>query len=307
MRRTRPGTGLLILGVVMVGVLLILAFAGPALAPYALDYSEKLLKVPTDDGFEYVYAPQPPDTRHPMGTDRWGYDILTLVLHGARYTIGAGLLIALARIVIGGGLGLYLGVRREGGELRPSSTILAGVPGFVLIFFVMAGINYDSPLSPPTLALVQGFFMTVLGLPAVAAAVANKSRTIKRSPHITAAVATGAGGRRIASRHVLPLMREDLLQMLAHEMVLVLTLLGQLAIFDLFFGGTERTWDPPAFWAVTHEWAGMVGQERIAILANQWLLLGPLFAFAFAILAFQFVATGLERRGRAGYARSPFV
>jgi peptide/nickel transport system permease protein len=242
-----------------------------------------------------------------MGTDRWGYDILTLVLYGARYTIGAGLLIALTRLLVGGGIGLYLGVNRDAGELRPSSTLLAGVPGFVMIFFVMAGINYDSPLSPPALALIQGFVMTLLGLPAVVAAIANKTATIRRSPHITAAVATGADGRRIARRHVLPLMREDLLQMLAHEMVLVLTLLGQLAIFDLFFGGTERTLDPPAFWTVTHEWAGMVGQERIAILANHWLLLGPLFAFAFAILAFQFVATGLERRGRSGYARAPFV
>ena len=56
-----------------------------------------------------------------------------------------------------------------------------------------------------------------------------------------AAVALGAGRRRIATRHVLPLLREDLLLLFSGEVVLVLVLIGQLAVFDLFFGGTVQT------------------------------------------------------------------
>lgn len=301
------GTYALGVGLLMVGVLLVLAVAGPLLAPYPRDYSEKILTVESPEGTKILYAPQPPSLRHPLGTDRWGYDLLSLIFIGARYTVGAALLIALARLLLGGGLGLYLGSRREGGEIRASSTFLAGVPMFVVVYFVMMGINFDSPLSPPALALIQGGLMTILGVAPLAGAVGNKARALRGSPHVTAAISTGAGPRRVAGRHILPLLREDLLQMLAHEVVLVLTLLGQLAIFDLFFGGTERTWDPPMYWTVTHEWAGMVGQERASIQANQWTVLSPLLCFALAILAFQLVSTGLERRTRSTYAQHPHV
>lgn len=250
---------------------------------------------------------EPPSLRHPLGTDRWGLDILFLGFFGARYTVGAALLIALARLVLGAGLGLFIGGCRETGEIRVSASFLAGVPGFVVIYFVMMGINFDSLLAPPILATIQGCLMTVLGVPPIVGAVGNKARTLRRSPHLLAAIATGAGPLRIARRHVLPLLREDLLQMLMHEVVLVLTLLGQLAMFDLFFGGTERTWDPPMYWTITHEWAGMVGQGRSSIQADQWTVLSALLLFALAILAFQLVATGLERRTRTTYAKHPNV
>lgn len=305
--KARTGSIALYVGLTMVGVLLVLALAGPLLAPYPREYSEKIIEVPTPEGVEILYAPQPPSLRHPLGTDRWGFDILSLAFFGARYTVGAALLVAVGRLLLGGGLGLYLGSRRETGELRASSTFVAGIPAFVIVYFVMMGINFDSPLSPPALAVVQGSLMIVIGVAPIVGAVGNKARTIRRSPHVTAAIATGAGPGRVARRHVLPLLREDLLQMLAHEVVLVLTLLGQLAIFDLFFGGTERTWDPPAYWTITHEWAGMVGQSRAAIQAYQWTVLSPLLIFALAILAFQLVATGLERRTRATYAQYPHV
>jgi len=291
----------------MVTALLVAALAGPSLAPYSEAHSEKIVVVQTAAGPTTLYAPQPPSRHHLLGTDRWGYDILSLLLYGARYTVFAALGIASVRVLLGGALGLLLGMRRRAGSVGETSGSLGGIPGFLVIYFIMLGININSPLSAPELAAIEGVLIVLLGIPAVAATIGLKTAKHRQSQHVLAAVALGAGRGRIATRHVLPLLREDLLLLFSGEVVLVLVLIGQLAVFDLFFGGTMQAFDPILLTPRTHEWAGMIGASRTSIQAHQWLVLGPLGAFLFAVLAFQMVAGGLERRVRAEYAKYPVV
>ena len=305
-RPTKPAAQLVV-GLVMVAMLMVAALAGPALAPYSQDHSEKIVVVQTAAGPTTLYAPQPPSRQHLLGTDRWGYDIFSLLLYGARYTVFAALGIALARVLLGGALGLLFGMRRGAGSTGDASGSLGGIPGFLVIYFIMLGININSPLSAPVLAAVEGALIVLLGIPAVAATISLKTAKHKQSQHVLAAVALGAGRRRIATRHVLPLLREDLLLLFSGEVVLVLVLIGQLAVFDLFFGGTVQSFDPILLSSRSHEWASMIGASRTSIQAHQWLVLGPLGAFLFAVLGFQMLAGGLERRVRAGYSRYPLV
>ena len=129
----------------------------------------------TAEGPTTIYAPQPPSRQHWLGTDRWGYDIFSLLLYGARYTVFAALGIALMRVVLGGALGLVLGMRRGAGSVGEASGSLGGIPGFIVIYFVMLGININSPLSAPTLAAVEGALIVLLGIPAVAATIDSKT------------------------------------------------------------------------------------------------------------------------------------
>ena len=305
-RRSGRGTPEIVIGLVMVAVLLVAAVAGPALAPYPRDYSEKIYVQQTTEGTVLLYAPQPPSLRHLFGTDRWGFDILSLLLFGAKYTVFGALGVALARVAFGTGLGLFSSIGR-GGTTRPTRVagILGSIPAFVIVYFVMVGINVNSPLGPVTLTLIQGTVMTLIGLPSVAAVVREKSDRLKRSDHVTAAVALGAGRRRVAARHILPLLREDIMILFVHEVVFVLTLLGQLAIFDMFLGGTVRWEDPPTYVPLTHEWAGLIGYARPAVQVYQWILGAPLAAFLFAVFAFQILTTGMERRMRVEYLKTP--
>lgn len=149
--------------------------------------------------------------------------------------------------------------------------------------------------------------MTVIGIPSVSAVVQEKVHNLRDSEHVIAAVAVGANRRRVASRHILPLLREDMMILFVHEVVLVLTLLGQLAIFDMFLGGTVRWEDPPTYVPVTHEWAGLIGYARPAVQVYQWILAAPLAAFLFTVFAFQILMTGLERRMRTEYLKTPHV
>ena len=175
----------------------------------------------------------------------------------------------------------------------------------MIVYFIMVGINVNSPLGPVTLTIIQGLVMTAIGLPSVSAVIRAKADRLRRGDHVTAAVALGAGRRRIATRHILPLLREDIMILVVHEVVLVLTLLGQLAIFDMFLGGTVRWEDPPTYVPLTHEWAGLIGYARPAVQVYQWILGAPLAAFLFAVFAFQILTTGLERRMRVEYLKTP--
>ena len=75
-----------------------MGFFGPLLAPYEEDFQESLMKIVNEDGeTEYLFSPARPTEWHILGTNEWGYDMLSLVLYGARYTVISVTLIAAMR------------------------------------------------------------------------------------------------------------------------------------------------------------------------------------------------------------------
>src|SRR5690606_301268 len=146
---------------------LFIAVFGPLLAPYEKDYVE-----PTGyyyngpDDFGVHSSPYPPSKEHLLGTDEWGYDILTLLLYGAKYTVFVGIGVALLRIAIGGSLGIWFGL--SGKEKKKTGTIfglLGSIPAFLIIYFLLIRITINSPLSILELILVQSLLMVVVGFP----------------------------------------------------------------------------------------------------------------------------------------------
>src|SRR5699024_5453118 len=109
-------------------VFVMMAFVGRALAPYQPDYQDAAKYVETDDGYELIGAPFPPSKNHWFGTDEWGYDILSLLLYGAKYTIFASVFIALFRVVIGGVAGLLSGMRNRKVHKVNAFGILGSIP-----------------------------------------------------------------------------------------------------------------------------------------------------------------------------------
>jgi len=281
-------------GLLFTGLLLVAALAGPALAPYGEDNAERLAVVQTAQGPVTLYAPQPPSLRHWLGTDRWGYDLLSLLLYGARFTVIGALAVGLARVLVGSAVGVGLGLRASRRQAPARAGLLSAIPAFFVVYLAMARINVGSVVPPWQLALIQAALMTLVGIPSVAVLVREKTYQLRSRPFVDAAGALGAGRVWIGSRHVLPLLREDITLMVLHETLLALNLLGQLGIFQLFFGGTEFSMDPPMYYSITHEWAGLIGQARASIQVNQWTLLAPMAAFIFAVTGLFLLLRGLE-------------
>lgn len=167
-------------GCIITGSLLIIALAGPFFAPYKPDYQAPAGYVETDHGKQMMGAPFPPSRDHWFGTDEWGYDILTLLLYGAKYTLFSAVFTALARILIGGSAGLLAGMKNKGAVKGNAFGLLGSIPAFLIIYFAMVGIVVNSSLSPWKLALIQGILMTIVGIPGVYATTLEKTLVIKK-------------------------------------------------------------------------------------------------------------------------------
>ncbi|RNB84219.1 ABC transporter permease subunit [Brevibacillus nitrificans] len=297
------------MGAFLVLLLLIVGVIGPYVAPYELDFQEKLRNEVVGGKTVIISPPLPPSDEHVFGTDKWGYDMLTLLLHGAPYTVFVTLAIALVRLVIGMGIGLYIGVQD-----KPQRWWLAienawsYMPIFIPVYFLLKGVSINPLMPTSTLVALFIGVVAVLGAPSVASSIRQKTEQIKETQYVLAATSLGAGREQIIFRHIVPHLKEQLIIILVTEMVAIMTLMGLLGMFDLFVGGTKMTMDPVLYHSITHEWAGLLGSYRGFVYSNYtWIFLTPLVAFVWAIGSFTLLAKGLREKFEQTYHRTPFI
>ena len=179
-------------GLGLFGLTLLVALFAPALAPDAYDDQNVMgrLRPPLSTG--------PAGRVYLLGTDPLGRDMLSRIIYGARASVS----VALAGLVIGGGLGSLLG-------------LLAGFGGRGLDTLVMRLV--DAQLAFPSLllaiAVIAALGTSLWTLLAVLAlrSWAVHARTlrsavlvIREQESVTAARALGAGPMRVAFKEVLP-------------------------------------------------------------------------------------------------------
>lgn len=297
------------IGAFLVLLLLIVGVIGPYVAPYELDFQEKLRNEVVGGKTVIISPPLPPSDEHAFGTDKWGYDMLTLLLHGAPYTVFVTLAIALVRLVIGMGIGLYIGVQD-----KPQRWWLAienawsYMPIFIPVYFLLKGVSINPLMPTSTLVALFIGVVAILGAPSVASSIRQKTEQIKETQYVLAATSLGAGREQIIFRHIVPHLKEQLIIILVTEMVAIMTLMGLLGMFDLFVGGTKMTMDPVLYHSITHEWAGLLGSYRGFVYSNYtWIFLTPLVAFVWAIGSFTLLAKGLREKFEQTYHRTPFI
>lgn len=297
------------LGIILSSFLLFIAIFGAKIAPYEKDYIEPSgYYYNSDEDFGFNAAPFPPSKKHLLGTDQWGYDILTLLLHGAKYTILVGVMVALIRLIIGAFFGMIAGIRNRQKLIGNSLSLLGSIPAFVIIYFVMVGIVVNSTLSTMELVLIQAVLMIIIGIPGVYAAIQSKTSEICNNLYITAAKSLGAGPLRIARKHVFPHLRGTIMIMFIKEIIFVLSLIGQLGIFNVFLGGTIlRLGGSDIYLSITSDWAGLIGQWRSFIYGYQWILYYPLIAFVLVIFSFYMLSRGLELQQKSSLQKFPHI
>ncbi|KQL48696.1 ABC transporter permease [Brevibacillus choshinensis] len=297
------------IGAVLVLILVIVGVIGPYVAPYELDFQEKLRNEVVNGKTVIISPPLPPSNEHVFGTDKWGYDMLTLLLHGAPYTVFVTLAVALIRLVIGTGIGLYIGVQDKPQRWWMAiENAWSYMPIFIPVYFLIKGVSINPLMPTSTLVALFIGVVAVLGAPSVASSIRQKTEQIKETQYVLAATSLGAGREQIIFRHILPHLKEQLIIILVTEMVAIMTLMGLLGMFDLFVGGTKMTTDPVLYHSITHEWAGLLGSYRGFVYSNYtWIFLTPLMAFVWAIGSFTLLAKGLREKFEQTYHRTPFI
>lgn len=140
-----------------------------------------------------------PSTRHPLGTDAWGGDILSQLLHGARTALIVATVAASTSVIIGTAIGLISGY--YGGLvdvlLMRLVDVMLTLPLIPLILVISAAIG---KLSIWGVVLLIGF----LGWPSVARVIRSQALSLRTRSFVESARAYGASDARIVLRHVGP-------------------------------------------------------------------------------------------------------
>lgn len=296
----------LMLGAVVVGFIILVVLFGPLWAPYNPYLIDRVVYPHYDFEEEvYIRVPVNPGEDFLLGTNDIGMDVLSLLLHGARNTLIAGVLIAVGRVI----LGLFIGLAAGWFE---GSLFDRGVMGFSGIITSLP-ILISAMILLPVIGLAGGiitFFvsLTLIGWTEVAQYIRGEVLVARKMPYMEAARSIGLREIEIAIRHVIPNILPQLFVISFLEVGAVLMLLGELALFGIFIGGgsgldLSDIMAPPRIAAIPRqpEWGAMIANGFRWLRSNPHMVLVPAAAVFVAVLGFNAVGEGLrglfENRG----------
>jgi peptide/nickel transport system permease protein len=173
------------LALAVVGLVALAAVAAPWLAPYS----------PTAMNPDLLIGPS---TRHLLGTDDLGRDILSRIVHGASVSVLVGVISMGTAAVLGVPLGLIAGYR---GGLADTviMRVLDGLMAFPAILLAIAIMAVLGP-SLQNAMLAIG----IIYIAPFARIVRASVLSLREQEFVDAARGLGAGSPRIVARHVLP-------------------------------------------------------------------------------------------------------
>jgi ABC-type dipeptide/oligopeptide/nickel transport system permease subunit len=211
-----------------------------------------------------------------LGTDALGRDMLSMMVHGARYSLSIVALAAMLSLGIGVTLGLLAGYLR--GWLDEAIMRLADIQlAFPLVVLVIAIVAVLGP-SFTNLVIVLGF----AGWAPFARLVRGTVLSLREKEFVESARTLGAGPIRIMTKHLLPNTITPIVIYLTFDLARLLLLESSLAFLGL---GVQ----PP-----TPSWGSMISDGRQYLFEAWWDAALPGMIIIMAVLAFNFVGDGLR-------------
>lgn len=251
-------------GGIMLLIVTLLVLAAPWISPYdpaSQNWTKRL---------------QAPSWEHPFGTDQFGRDVLSRVLHGGRMSLISGLLPVLFGGVVGTALGLvagFFGSRVDAFIMRMMDVLLA-LPSLFLALAVVG------TLGPGWFNAVVA--VSVVAVPAYARIVRSSVLALRQEDFVQAAVALGAGPGRIIFRHILPNVLSPVLVQSTLSFGFAILSMSGLSFLGL---GIQ----PP-----NTDWGDMLAVSRQFLPGAYWLGLFPGLFIMLVVLAVNLLGDGLR-------------
>jgi peptide/nickel transport system permease protein len=216
-----------------------------------------------------------PSATHLMGTDNFGRDIFSRVLHGARLSLEVGAAVMLLTVGAGILLGLLAGYspRLDGPVMRVMDAMMA----FPAILF---GIAIMAVLGPKTVNVVIA--LSVVYAPRTVRIVRASVLATKQLDYVEAVRAQAAGHLRILFRHILPNCLSPLMVQATFNFAYAV-----LAEASLSFVGAGA---PPP----TPSWGNILSEGRIYMQNAPWITIFPGVAIALTVLGLNLAGDGLR-------------
>jgi len=252
-----------LMGIVLVSAFFTLALAAPLVAPFdpTAQPAKRLL---------------PPGGRHLLGTDEFGRDVFSRIVHGARISLQVGIVSVGIALALGGTVGLVAGyclgvVDSLTGRLVD---VMFAFPSVILIIAISGVLGAGLSTAMVAIGIVYS--------PIFARIVRAPTLVVVQQPYVEGARAIGAGLGRVVGRHVLP--------NIAAPVVVQTTLSFSTAILSeatlSFLGlGTQ----PPH-----PSWGTMLSGGRRFMELAPWVTVYPGLAIALTVLGLNLLGDALR-------------
>ncbi|OPA74725.1 peptide ABC transporter permease [Paenibacillus selenitireducens] len=253
------------LGLVLIIAWTVVAVVAPLIAPYAPDATELDAKL------------QSPSAAHWFGTDQFGRDILSRVLHASQISIWTGLIAVAISFFIGvplGGIAAYYGGWLGNLIMRIMDIFLA-FPSLILAMAIAAA------MGPGLISAMIA--VGIVGIPEFARLMYSQTIYLKEREFVEASLSIGVRNRTILMRHIFPNALAPLLVRITLGMGFAILTAASLSFLGL---GVK----PPLA-----EWGAMISDGREYIITGEWWIVTfPGLAIATTILGFNLLGDGLR-------------
>ncbi|OIU68834.1 peptide ABC transporter permease [Rossellomorea aquimaris] len=242
----------------------ILAIAAPAIAPQGIneqDLSKRL---------------QAPSSENWLGTDDFGRDILSRIIHGARISLTVGFFAVIGSAVVGSLLGIVAGYYG-----RWVDTIISRIFDIMLAFpSILLAIAVVAALGPSLRnALIA---IAIINIPNFGRLIRSRVLSVKQEEYVMAAKAIGMKDSRILFSHVLP---NSMAPIIVQGTLAIATAIIEAAALGFLGLGAQ---------APTPEWGKMLADARMFMLQAPWTMIFPGLAIMLTVLGFNLMGDGLR-------------
>ncbi|MFQ6013890.1 MAG: ABC transporter permease [Anaerolineae bacterium] len=254
------------LGIIIIGLLVLMAFLAPIVAPYDPKTDSNLRE-----------RLKPPTRQHILGTDNLGRDVVVRLVHGARYSLGVGIISVGIGLIIGGTLGMlagFLGGAADNTIMRCMDIILA----FPAMLLAIAIVAVRGPGLNNTMVAVGVVF-----IPIYARLARSMVLAAKEQEYVIAATCGGVTRLRILFRHILP-------NILSPIIVQSTLGLASAILWAAGLGFLGLGQQPPK-----PEWGAMLSDSyKFLAKGAWWVIVPPGVAIMLSVLGFNLLGDGLR-------------
>ncbi|MFN8176501.1 MAG: ABC transporter permease [bacterium] len=263
-------------GLLLVLALYALAILAPLLAPYDPNLQTEIVRTRSLPPGAAVVSASGERMVFPLGTDKYGRDLLSRILYGARISLSIGFVavgIAVTLGTLAGALAGYFGRATDWTVMR-AVDVLSAFPRIFLVLTLIA-------IWSPSIWLIVG----VLGATSwmgVARLVRGQILSLREREFVQATRALGLPHARILFRHVLP-------NALSPVIVAASLMIGDVILTEAVLSFLGLGVQPP-----TASWGNIINQGRDDLLGAWWVATFPGLAIVLTVVSYNLLGDGLR-------------
>lgn len=225
--------------------------------------------------FDPINRLKRPSAENWFGTDQFGRDVYSRVVHGTRISLIVGASVALIATLVGLLIGVLCGYYRS-----VDNVVMRLMDGMMAIPAILLAIALIT-LMKASLTIVI-IAISIPEIPRVVRLVRSVVLSVRGLPYIEAAVSTGTRGYLIMARHILPNTVAPLIVQATYVCASAV-----LAEAGLSFLGAGTPPEIPS-------WGNVIATGRTFFQISPWIIFFPGLMLALAVLAINLVGDGLR-------------